>query len=145
MTPADASGLSSPDRDAATAPFVGIFWGVPDAGHTVLVTDRTSLAEAEVYGDSLTHPRGHYEVWEGWRRLGATTLRRRGLPPAIAAYEYETFPRGRIVYMRPQALFTLYADRRLQRPETVAELVQLFGLTGQRHVVRSDAHYRSLD
>ena len=45
--------------------------------------------------------------------------------------------------MRGPALFTLYADRRLQRPEMIADLVQLFGLTGQDHVVHSDAHYRT--
>lgn len=125
-------------------PSVGIFWGVPDEGRTVLVTDRTTLAQAEVYGDCLTHPHGHHEVWEAWRRLGGTALRRRGLPPTIATHEYEAFPRGRVVYMRGPALFTLYADRRLQRPETVAELVRLFGLTGQDHKVCSDAHYRTL-
>ena len=125
-------------------PSVGIFWGVPEGGRTVLVTDRTPLAEAEAYGDCLTHPRGHHEVWEAWRRLGATALRRRGLPPAIVGHEYEAFPRGRVVYMRRSALFTLYADRRLQRPETITELVRLFGFAGERHVVRSDAHYRIL-
>ena len=125
-------------------PTVGIFWGVPDGGRTVLVTDRTTLAQAETYGDCLTHPRGHHEVWEAWRRLGATALCRRGLPPAIAGHEYEAFPRGRVVYMRGPALFTLYADRRLQRPDTLADLVRLFGLTGERHTVRSDAHYRTL-
>lgn len=125
-------------------PSVGIFWGVPDGEHTVLVTDRTTLAEAEPYGDCLTHPRGHHKVWEAWRRLGATALRRRGLPPAIAGHEYETFPRGRVVYMRGPALFTLYADRRLQRPDMIAEMLRLFGLTGEHHTVRSDAHYRTL-
>lgn len=125
-------------------PSVGIFWGVPDGGRTVLVIDRTTLAQAEPYGDCLTHPRGHHEVWEAWRRLGATALRRSGLPPAIASHEYEAFPRGRVVYLRGPALFTLYADRRLQWPETVGELVRLFGLTGQTHTVRSDAHYRTL-
>lgn len=120
---------------------VGIFWGVPDGGRTVLITDRTTLVEAEAYGDCLTHPRGHHEVWEAWRRLGATALRRRGLPPVIATHEYEAFPRGRVVYMRGLALFTLYADQCLQRPDTIADLVRLFGLTGQHHTVRSDAHY----
>ena len=124
-------------------PSVGIFWSVPEGDRTVLVTDRTVLAEAELYGDCLTHPRGHHEVWEAWRRLGATALRRRGLPPGIAGHEYEAFPRGRVVYMRGPALFTLYADRRLQRPETIAELVHLFGLAGERHAVRSDTHYRT--
>ncbi len=124
-------------------PSVGIFWSVPEGDRHVLVTDRTVLAEAEVYGDCLTHPRGHHEVWEAWSRLGATALRRRGLPLAIASYEYEAFPRGRVVYMCGPALFTLYADRRLQSPETIAELVQIFGLAGERHAVRSDAHYRT--
>ncbi|KQP08235.1 hypothetical protein ASF28_12360 [Methylobacterium sp. Leaf99] len=133
----------TPSREPP-APCVGIFWGVLDSGRTVLVTDRTTLVEAEPYGDCLTHPRGHHEVWEAWRRLGATALRRRGLPPAIAGHEYEAFPRGRVVYMRGPVLFTLYADRRLQRPDTIALLVRLFGLTGEHHAVRSDAHYRTL-
>ena len=130
--------------DAQPSPSVGIFWDVPQGGRTMLVTDRTPLTEAEVYGDCLTHSRGHHEVWEAWRRLGATVLRRRGLPPAIAGHEYEAFPRGRVVYMRGPALFTLYADRRLQRPDTIAEVIRLFGLAGERHAVRSDAHYRTI-
>lgn len=132
-----------PER-VTPSPSVGIFWGVPEGGRTVLVMDRTPLAEAEAYGDCLTHLRGHHEVWESWRRLGATALRRRGLPPVIVSHEYEAFPRGRMVYMRGPALFTLYADRRLQRPEMIAELVRLFGLAGERHAVRSDSHYRTL-
>lgn len=130
-------------RGEIAVPSVGIFWGVPVGKHIVLVTDRTPITEAEDYGNCLTHPRGHHEVWEAWRKLGATTLRRRGLPTAIASHEYEAFPRGRVVYMREPALFTLYADRRLQSPETIAELVRLFGLAGERHAVRSDAHYRT--
>lgn len=144
MPPDVEYGLEHRDGKTATEPSVGIFWGVPNGGRTVLVTDRTTLAQAEAYGDCLTHPRGHHEVWEVWRRLGGTALRRRGLPPIIATHEYEAFPRGRVVYMLGPALFALYADRRLQRPETVAELVRLFGLSGQDHKVCSDAHYRTL-
>jgi hypothetical protein len=135
---------SPASASAADAPSVGIFWGVPEDGRIVLVTDRTPLAEAEAYGDCLTHPRGHHEVWEAWRALGATALRRRGLPAVIASREYEALPRGRVVFMRTPTLFTLYADRRLQRPELIGELVRLFGLGEQHHAVRSDAHYRTL-
>ena len=56
----DADDQAIPD-DAS----VGIVWGVRDVGGLLLlVTDRTSLAEAERYGDFLTHPRGHHDVWE---------------------------------------------------------------------------------
>ncbi|TXN82718.1 hypothetical protein FV234_09195 [Methylobacterium sp. WL8] len=145
-TPSTETAIPEPNpaSDETPMPSVGIFWGVPDGGRTVLVSDHTILPEAEAYGDCLTHPRGHHNVWEAWRKLGATTLRRRGLPPAIAGHEYEAFPRGRVVYMREPALFTLYADRRLQRPDTIIELVRRFGLADERHVVRSDAHYRTL-
>ncbi|WP_244480130.1 hypothetical protein [Methylobacterium sp. Leaf465] len=124
-------------------PSVGIFWGVLEKGRTVLVTDRSSLGEAEAYGDCLTHSRGHYEVWEAWRRLGATVLGRQGLPPTIADHEYEAFPRGRVVYMCDLRSFTIYADQNLQQLETIAELLRLFGLAGESYLVRADAHYRT--
>ena len=71
-------------------PCVGIVWRVADA----LVIDRSILREAEPFGDCLTHPVGHDELWEAWRRLGATHLARRGLPSAIASSEYDVYARA---------------------------------------------------
>src|SRR4051812_44130878 len=100
-----------------TRPCVGIVWGVADDDNPLrLVTDLTPLTEAEPYGECLTHPGGHYDVWERWRRLGPAALARRGLPALIAWHEYEHFPRGRVVYDVGTRRFTLYADRRLQAP-----------------------------
>ncbi|TXN42379.1 hypothetical protein [Methylobacterium sp. WL7] len=128
---------------AAGAPSVGIFWGVPDPdGSIILVVDRTPLAEAEPYGTFLTHPRGHYEVWETWRRLTPAGRTSRELPGAIVWHEYEECPRGRIVYSRTTETFIVYADRRLQGPALVSQIVQAFGLITQRYSVQSDSHYR---
>lgn len=49
-----------PTPPASPEPCVGIFWRVGG----VLVVDRSTLAEAEPYGDPLTHAAGHYERWE---------------------------------------------------------------------------------
>ena len=135
----DADNQTAPDESS-----VGIVWGVRDADRPLLlVTDRTSLAEAERYGDFLTHPRGHHDVWERWRRLGPAGLARRGLPAAIAWHEYEHFPRGRVVFDTITDRFTLYADRRLQAPDTLPSVLCAFGLDPARCTVRSDPHYRT--
>jgi hypothetical protein len=135
--------MSEGGNEAKIAPSVGIFWGVSEVGRTALVVDATPLSAAEPYGDFLTHPRGHYEMWEAWRPLGPAGLARRGLPPAIAFREYEEFPRGRIVFQTRERLFVIYADRRLQTPAMVARIIATFGLDGERTAVRFDAHYRT--
>lgn len=123
---------------------VGIFWGIPepDGSWTILV-DATSLAEAEPYGDFLTHPRGHYQVWAQWQKTRAAPVANRFITQAIADHEYEFFPRGRIVYNIETGEFILYADRHLQQDATIARIASQFGLAAGTFVVRSDAHYRS--
>lgn len=120
-------------------PSVGIFWKVND----ILVIDRSTLQDAEAYGDCITHARGHYECWKTWRALGGTRLAEKGYPVAIASTEYDEWPRGRIVFEAPSNRFVLYADRHLQRPEIIEALKSLFGITGADVVVKSDLHYRT--
>lgn len=132
--------MSGPQHE----PCVGIFWGVRNAGGPrTIVHALAPLGEAEPYGDCLTYSGAHYTVWEAWRRLRHAGLRAQGLPPIIADYEYEHFPRGRVVYMRSEDIFTIFADRRLQRVDLIDQIVKTFGLEDRRHVVRSDLHYRS--
>jgi hypothetical protein len=121
-----------------TAPAVGIFWRVSDA----LVIDRSSLDEAETYGDCVTHAVGHYQRWQEWQEMGAARLAAKGYPIAIMSTEYDEWPRGRIVYQTLQDCFVLYADRRLQRPEIIEAIKQAFGLRDVQTVIRSDSHYR---
>jgi hypothetical protein len=123
---------------------VGIFWGIPEPGGSwTILVDTTSLAKAEPYGDFLTHPRGHYEVWTRWQEMRTAAIANRFILEAIADHEYEFFPRGRIVYNTGTSSFILYADRCLQQEATIARIASEFGLAAGTFVVRSDEHYRS--
>lgn len=123
---------------------VGIFWGIPEPDHSwTILMDATSLADAEPYGDFLTHPRGHYEVWSQWRRNRTAPVASRSIRRAIADHEYEFFPRGRIVYNTVTGIFIVYADRRLQQETTITAIASEFRLTVGTFIIRSDAHYRS--
>lgn len=126
-----------PDR-----PHVGIFWFVGNGPDPLLVVDRLLLAEAEAYGNCLTHPGGHHEVWERWKLAGAMWLKGSGLPVEIASSEYDVHPRGRVVFDALPTRFFLYADRRLQTQSCVASVICAFGLAHSEVLVRSDDHYR---
>jgi hypothetical protein len=123
---------------ALTPPAVGIFWCVND----VLVIDRSTLDEAEPYGDCLGHAAGHYDRWEEWQALGAAQLNAAGYPAEIVHTEYDQWPRGRIVYETSARRFVLYADRRLQKRGIIDALKAAFGLNQAEVILRSDAHYR---
>ncbi len=122
-----------------TSPSVGIFWRVAGS----LIVDRSTLDEAEPYGDCITHARGHYECWQEWQALGGTGLATKGYPTKIASTEYDEWPRGRVVYEIPANRFVLYADRQLQRPDIVAALKTIFGIATADVVIKSDLHYRT--
>jgi hypothetical protein len=124
-------------------PCVGIYWGIAGGTGSLIIVDVTTLTDAEPYGKFLTHPRGHYEVWEARRRLGRSGLIQRGLPDVFTVNEYEDFPRGRVVYDGEPKKFIVYADRRLQDPDSIAEIVRAFQIGSEPYIVQSDAHYRS--
>ena len=103
----------APAAHDQASPAVGIFGRVDG----VLVIDRSTLQEAEPYGDFLTftHPAGHYERWEAWRAFGPGRLIALGYPGCIASTEYDQWPRGRIVYDTTARRFILDRDRRPQK------------------------------
>ena len=61
----------------------------------------------------------------------------------VRSYEYEDWPRGRIVFDQSRDLFILYADRKLMTPATIARIKAQFHLQEERTEVKSDFHYQS--
>jgi hypothetical protein len=110
-------------------PHVGIFWFVRGK----LVIDSTPLGESEPYGEHLTHPRSHIDVWGQWR-LG-------GKVPGES--EYEKFPRGRVMYNTKTERFTLLVDRCILRDKgVVSRIMSELHLPSENTDKGTDAHYR---
>ena len=125
----------------AERPSVGIFWLVePRPGEARLLTAGCSLEAAESYGDCLTFPDGHYEVWERWRKTSDPDAALRSL---LRTFEYEEWPRGRLVFDHLRKHFILYADRKLMLPTTVAQIQKQFLLPAKEMTVEPDFHYQS--
>jgi hypothetical protein len=141
--PRERHGDSVKESAQRETPRVGIFWAVQtlDDGARLL-TAGCPLDQAEAYGDCLTYGPGHYETWDHWRRD-------RPVDPVLCAmvwfYEYEDWPRGRIVFDRSRDQFILYADRKLLTPETIARIETHFHLPEDRTEVQSDLHYQSTE
>jgi hypothetical protein len=123
-------------------PKIGIFWLVRAGGEPQLLTASCPLSQAEPYGDFLTFGPGHYEVWDGWRISRKLSAAARAV---VSAYEYEDWPRGRIVLDKINDRFVLYADRQLMDAAHIAEICRRFNLPEERTRVERDAHYRSTE
>lgn len=120
---------------------IGICWRIRRSSGGIYLSHVVSLNEADEYGDFLTHPSGHYEIWESWKTAGIAKIRSMGLPSEIVSTEYEEHPRGRVVFNRTTDQFTIYADQRLQSKGAILEIVKMFGIEEREYVVQSDSHY----
>jgi hypothetical protein len=124
----------------AEGPSVGIFWMVETGlGEARLLTAGCLLEAAEPYGDCLTFADGHYDVWARWRKARGDDRAVQGL---VRSYEYEDWPRGRIVFDQTKGRFILYADRKLLLPETLALIRKRFSIAAEDSVVETDYHYQ---
>jgi hypothetical protein len=125
------------------APHLGIFWVVQASnGEARLLTAGCPLDQAEPYGDCLTYGPGHCETWDYWRRDKTVDP---ALRATVRSYEYEDWPRGRIVFDRSRDLFIIYADRKLMAPATIARIKTRFHLPAERTETQSDLHYQSTE
>ena len=109
-------------------PHVGIFWIVQRKS----IIDSTPLSEAEPYGDFLTHPRGHAEVWEALQQNGAVP----------SDMEYEEFPRGRAMYNTQTRQFTLLADRCILSDKILVRTLMSALRLPRNTELSADSHYQ---
>lgn len=109
-------------------PHVGIFWIVQRKS----LIDSTPLSEAEPYGDFLTHPRGHAEVWETYQQTGVVP----------SDMEYEECPRGRATYNTKTRRFMLLADRCILKDKILVRTIVRALHLPRNTELSADSHYQ---
>ena len=77
-------------------------------GGVNLLSASCPLDQAEPYGNCLTYGPGHYETWAHWRRDKTVEPALRAL---VRSYEYEDWPRGRIVFDQSRGQMLIVARR----------------------------------
>jgi hypothetical protein len=115
-------------RHVKEEPRVGIFWVVN--GKPLI--DSTPLSQAEPYGDYLTHPRSHYEVWSQFQRGSAVSI----------DVEYEEEPRGRVMYDGKARQFQMLADRCILKNKALVEQIKKELHIPKSVLLGTDSHYR---
>jgi hypothetical protein len=122
-------------------PHLGIFWLVETTqGEARLLVSGCPVDQAEPYGDCRTYGPGHCDIWENWRHDSNTDP---ALRTIVQLYEYEAWPRGRIVFDQERHLFILYADRKLMARKIIARIEAEFHLPADSTEVKGDIHYQS--
>jgi hypothetical protein len=107
---------------------MGIFWLVDNR----LIIDSSPIDQAEPYGDHVTHPQSHIDVWQHFQRLGKVT------PES----EYEEYPRGRVMHHPASGEFTILADPCiLARKDLITQIKDALHLPKQT-TLDTDPHYR---
>jgi hypothetical protein len=118
--------------------YVGPYWLVrDDSGRVLLMAHRCTLAEAEEYGEFLTCPHGHYDLWEGWR----AACPMENVVGVLADSEYEEWPRGRVVFNAVHGQFIVYADQQISEDD-LPRVLEHFGVPEGCVVFMRDSHYR---
>jgi hypothetical protein len=124
------SRFTPEQRTQVAAPKVGILF-VHDNYAWI---DSTPLEEAVLYGDVLTHDKGHDTYWEELQVGGS-------VPRDV---EYDECPRGRVCYDTKTKTFHLYLDRCiLKRKDLVERIICAMNLPPETSTeTRLDSHYR---
>jgi hypothetical protein len=120
---------------------VGPYWFVRDSddGNIRLIAHRCMLTDAEKYGDCLTCPHGHYDLWEGWKLDPPE-----GLTSIVRDFEYEEWPRGRVVFDFVKNQFIVYGDKQVFRHKLQGRVLEYFGIPADQVTFdMKDGHYQS--
>ena len=119
-------------RSKATSPHgkVGIFW----VYRGTVLGRPVKLEAGEAFGEFIDSPEGHVHVWEETNGFSQQF-------PELAGRDYETVPRGRVLFNCDEKQFVVYLDSVLMNDETKVALKTAFSLEDADCTFLADSHY----
>jgi hypothetical protein len=109
---------------------IGIFWVYKDA----VIGRARPINEGADVGGRIDSPDTHLNLWEQDRTFSK--------PSKLVGTEYQTLPRGRVVWIKKEKAAVVYMDKVLLRSEAAKKKVAaFFDLESARTRWESDPHY----
>ena len=113
-------------------PRIGIFWVYQDK----LISKSILFSQASYNSVGIADSNfSHIDVW---------ALEKVYLPeyPTLFDSEYQTLPRGRILFDKKNSTFSIFADRKIVRSKLDRQMIiNAFSLQAQKCTWKTDPHY----
>lgn len=113
---------------------VGIFWYAYDT--LIYKAKAVSALSADDLG-LIDSPFTHIEEWENKQIYLKFHLR-------LQNTEYQSYPRGRVIYNRLDNDFYVYIDKSIFNKQIIGQIIRQFGLSAFQIKWMQDPHYKTL-
>lgn len=98
-----------------------------------IISNEVDVRDGEEYGDFVNYS-SHWDLWRAAQRYY----------PQLKNIEYDTFPRGRVVFNKKDRKYIIYLDPKLNNEIDIDLVTDRFNLRNGTYVVDDrDEHYQS--
>lgn len=100
-----------------------------------ILSNEIDVRDGESYGDFVNYS-SHWDLWRAAQRQY----------PDLKSIEYDTFPRGRVVYNKATHKYIIYLDSKLNNEIDIELITDRFDLKSGSYIIDDqDEHYVSSD
>lgn len=100
-----------------------------------ILSNDTEVTRGDEYGDFVNYS-SHWDLWRAAQRAY----------PELRKVEYDTFPRGRVIYNKNTHKYTIYLDPKLNNEIDIELITIQYRLKSGSYIINdTDEHYQSSD
>lgn len=98
-----------------------------------ILSNEVNVRDGEEYGDYVNYS-SHWDLWKAAQKYY----------PELKHIEYDTFPRGRVVFNKKTRKYIIYLDPKLNNEIDIDLIIDRFDLSSGAYIIDDkDEHYQS--